>query len=212
MFREIILPIFRNTSAPEDGQNNFPRHVELNGIINKPLLLHLVGCLYYLYQWCTVKQISDNEIYLLIKYIKSVLWWVAKRLSYIQDARCLKVNERNVKLTLKFGIRRALVGPLYIHVIYMKTKQSGKFYTRSYFTVAFRSIVSSASVCISQWTHAGVITKTNQDEIPHTCALSSRTVSDGRGAVSFGQTDGHARLTFAFSIWFQKILRNGTLY
>jgi len=21
--------------------------------------LHLVGCLYYLYQWCTVKQISD---------------------------------------------------------------------------------------------------------------------------------------------------------
>ena len=27
------------------------------------------------------KQISDNEIYLLIKYIKSVLWRVAKRLS-----------------------------------------------------------------------------------------------------------------------------------
>ena len=25
-------------------------HVELTGIINKPLLLHLVGCLYYLYQ------------------------------------------------------------------------------------------------------------------------------------------------------------------
>jgi len=23
--------------------------------------LHLVGCLYYLCQWCTVKQISDNE-------------------------------------------------------------------------------------------------------------------------------------------------------
>jgi len=28
----------------------------------------------------------------LIKYIKSVLWRVVKRLSYIQDARCLKVN------------------------------------------------------------------------------------------------------------------------
>jgi len=28
-----------------------------------------------------VKQISDNEMYLLIKYIKSVLWRVAKRLS-----------------------------------------------------------------------------------------------------------------------------------
>ena len=31
-------------------------------------------------------------MYLLIKYIKSVLWRVAKRLSYIEDARCLKVN------------------------------------------------------------------------------------------------------------------------
>ena len=80
------------SSAPEDGQNNCPKHVELTGIINKPLLLHLVGCLYYLYQLCTVKQISDNEIYLLIKYIKSVLWRVAKRLSYIEDARCLKVK------------------------------------------------------------------------------------------------------------------------
>ena len=39
-----------------------------------------------------VKQISDNEIYLLIKYIKSVLWRVVKRLSYIHDARCLKVK------------------------------------------------------------------------------------------------------------------------
>ena len=39
-----------------------------------------------------VKQISDNEIYLLIKYIKSVLWRVAKCLSYIEEARCLKVK------------------------------------------------------------------------------------------------------------------------
>ena len=37
------------SSAPEDVQNNFPKHVELTGIINKPLLLHLVDCLYYLY-------------------------------------------------------------------------------------------------------------------------------------------------------------------
>ena len=98
MFREIILPIFRSTScntqssAPEDGQNNCPKHVGLTGIINKPLLLHLVACQYYLYQWCTVKQISDNEIYLLIKYIKSVLWRGVKCLSYIEDARCLKVK------------------------------------------------------------------------------------------------------------------------
>ena len=37
------------SSAPEDGQNNRPKHVELTGIINKLLLLHLVGYLYYLY-------------------------------------------------------------------------------------------------------------------------------------------------------------------
>ena len=36
--------------APEDGQNNCLKHVELIGIINKPLFLHPVGCLYYLYQ------------------------------------------------------------------------------------------------------------------------------------------------------------------
>ena len=40
-----------------------------------------------------VKQISDNETYLLIKYIKGVLWKVAKCLSYIEEARCLKVNK-----------------------------------------------------------------------------------------------------------------------
>jgi len=35
----------------------------------------------------------------LIKYIKSVLWRVAKRLSYIQYARCLKVNELKTAIT-----------------------------------------------------------------------------------------------------------------
>ena len=38
------------SSAPVDGQNNCLQHVDLTGIINKPLLLHLVDCLYYLYQ------------------------------------------------------------------------------------------------------------------------------------------------------------------
>ena len=45
-----------------------------------------------------MKQLSDNEIYLLIKYIKSFLWRVAKRLSYVQDARCLKVKQTAVSL------------------------------------------------------------------------------------------------------------------
>ena len=36
------------SGAPEDGQNNCPKHAKLTGMINKPLLFHLVGCLYYL--------------------------------------------------------------------------------------------------------------------------------------------------------------------
>ena len=35
------------SSAPEDGQNNCPKHVELIGIIDKPLLLHPVAFIYY---------------------------------------------------------------------------------------------------------------------------------------------------------------------
>jgi hypothetical protein len=31
------------SSAPEDGRDHRPKHVELIGITNKPLLLHLVG-------------------------------------------------------------------------------------------------------------------------------------------------------------------------
>jgi hypothetical protein len=34
-------------NAPEDGRNHRPKHVEWIGIVNKLLLLHLVGCLYY---------------------------------------------------------------------------------------------------------------------------------------------------------------------
>ena len=86
MFRAVILPIFRSTRLC----------VTVCGIMHprccRPKAGNLVGCLYYLHQWCTVRQISDSEIYLLIKYTKSVLWRVAKRLSYTEDARCLKVN------------------------------------------------------------------------------------------------------------------------
>jgi len=38
------------SSAPEDGLNNCQQYIELTEIINNPLLLHLIGCLYYLYQ------------------------------------------------------------------------------------------------------------------------------------------------------------------
>ena len=36
------------SSAPEDGRDQRPEHVELIGIINKPLLLHIV-CVYIIY-------------------------------------------------------------------------------------------------------------------------------------------------------------------
>ena len=35
------------SSDPEKGRNHPPNHFELIGIINKPLLSHVVGCLYY---------------------------------------------------------------------------------------------------------------------------------------------------------------------
>ena len=81
-------------SVPEDGQNNCRKHVELTGIIKKPLLLHLVGCLYYLYQWRTVKPISYNEIYLLMKYFvykKRSLESSETPVLY-RGRRCLKVK------------------------------------------------------------------------------------------------------------------------
>ena len=43
---------------------------------------------------------------MLIKFIKIVLWKVAKRLSYIQDARCLKVN--NINRWAKFAEYRVI--------------------------------------------------------------------------------------------------------
>ena len=57
-----------------------------------------------------VKQISENEIYLLIKYIKSVLWIEAKRLSYKQDARCLKVKLNDTLHLLACGEEHGSLG------------------------------------------------------------------------------------------------------
>ena len=39
----IIPQAVIQSSAPEDGREQRPKHVELIGIINEPLLLHLVG-------------------------------------------------------------------------------------------------------------------------------------------------------------------------
>ena len=129
------------SSAPEDGQNNCPKHVELTGIINKPLLLHVVVCLCYLYQLCTVKKISDNEIYLLIKYIKSVLWRAAKRLSYIEDARCLKVN-RLIKHSKMFGMGRNVKETMVLRIsrqpsrVQIMTERNNLIYSPQYSCLA----------------------------------------------------------------------------
>ena len=44
----IIPQAVTQSSAPEVGRDQRPKLVELIGITNKPLLLHLVGCLYHL--------------------------------------------------------------------------------------------------------------------------------------------------------------------
>ena len=56
-----------------------------------------------------VKQISDNELYLLIKYIKSVLLRGAKCLSYIEEARCLKFNSAVMVLVVAEIFKKTLV-------------------------------------------------------------------------------------------------------
>ena len=45
----IILQAITQFNAPEDGRDHRPKHVELNGIINKPLLLDLIG-VYIIYR------------------------------------------------------------------------------------------------------------------------------------------------------------------
>jgi len=43
----VLLKLQTQSSAPEDGRNYHPKHVDLTELLTKLLLLHLVGCLYY---------------------------------------------------------------------------------------------------------------------------------------------------------------------
>jgi len=53
------------------------KHVELTGIINKPLFLHLVGCLYYLYFIIFFGDLLNNlSLTLILKTWK--IWWACK--------------------------------------------------------------------------------------------------------------------------------------
>ena len=49
------------SSAPEDGQNNCPKHVELTGIINKLLLLNLVGCLLFIFHYIFLRLAEQSQ-------------------------------------------------------------------------------------------------------------------------------------------------------
>ena len=69
------------STAPEDGQNNCPKHVELIGIINKPLLFHLVGCLYYLYFHLRWSFSGNFSVYSLICSLRiSTLRWSSENI------------------------------------------------------------------------------------------------------------------------------------
>ena len=53
------------SSFPEDGRDQRPKHVELIGIVNKPLLLHLVG-VYIIYTndaWSDKYHILCSSVY-----------------------------------------------------------------------------------------------------------------------------------------------------
>jgi len=59
------------SSAPEDGRNQSPKRVELIGIINKPLLLHLVG-VYIIYINDARSSIYQNLLQIKFVYLFSL--------------------------------------------------------------------------------------------------------------------------------------------
>ena len=85
----------KQSSAPEDGQNKFPKHVELIGIINKMLFLNLVGCLYYL---CLV-QFNQRQ-----QHRHRIRWWTLPLYPTIQPcvseckSECIFFYERTENL------------------------------------------------------------------------------------------------------------------
>jgi len=90
---------------------------------------------------------SDNEIYLLIKYIKSVLLRVAKCLSYIEEARCLKVNKIQQDATVLLDLIKMMHGT-------MNIKCYSVSYTALNLTIRFQSnmqvsiyILHASGVC-----------------------------------------------------------------
>ena len=68
------------SSAPEDGPNNCPKRVELTGIINESLLLHLVGCLYYYMSLFFLRLAKESQFIPLqnVLYFITLPFWFVK--------------------------------------------------------------------------------------------------------------------------------------
>ena len=94
------------SSAPEDGQNNCPKHVELTGIINKPLLLRLVGCLYYLYFIIfflrLAKQYQFIHLQNVVYFITLTFWFV--KYSHFTSMMCFYLNVQFQGQNVYFGV------------------------------------------------------------------------------------------------------------
>ena len=90
-----------------------------------------------------------NEIHLLIKYIKSVLWRVAERLSYIQDAWCLKVKYSEKVLMLNSVQERQ-----WKYTLFNKNQAAWNFLgpelevTRRTVSIIIRVVLLSLYLCI----------------------------------------------------------------
>jgi len=59
------------SSAPEDGRNYRPKHVKLIEITNKPILLHLVACLYYCFRDARPHKHQIYILFVFLAYIES---------------------------------------------------------------------------------------------------------------------------------------------
>jgi len=91
------------SSAPEDGRNHRPKHVELIGIINKPLLLHLVGCLHYCITSLRSRTFRVKALLLVtLHYVKFAVWptlaftiqsWLFACLSNLRPAVVITVQQ-----------------------------------------------------------------------------------------------------------------------
>ena len=98
------------SSAPEDGQNNCPKDAELTGIINKLLLLHLVGCLYYLYFIIFFLRLAEQSQFIplqIVVYFISLLFWFVKY-SHFTQMMCyyLNVHFQGQRVNLPYGLWR----------------------------------------------------------------------------------------------------------